>query len=59
MPKFRPGSVFTTDILGMMDFYSMFGTFETANMGILSAPDINMTVSITVNAIDINVPSTH
>lgn len=58
MPKIVPGNLFKTDILGMMDFYSMFGTFEMVNMGILSEPGINITVSIIVNAVDINVPTT-
>jgi len=42
----------------MMDFYSMFGTYEMMNMGILSEPGIVIPVSITVNSVDIRVPST-
>mgnify|MGYP006950275311 CR=1 FL=1 len=58
MPSVVAGKLFNTDILGMRDFYSMFGTFEMINMLILSEPGINIFVSITVNAIDIRVPST-
>lgn len=48
---------FKTDITGMKDFYSMEGLYLLENMGILSKPGIEIPVSITVNSVDVRVPS--
>lgn len=37
----------------------MNGLFEMKNMGIISSPGLNISVSITVNAVDLRVPSTN
>jgi len=35
----------------------MYGVYNMSNMGIFSKPDINISVSLTVMAIDLSIPS--
>ena len=41
-----------------MEFYSTFGVYETANMGVLSQPGADIDLSISVFSVDVRVPTT-
>lgn len=49
--------IFRTEITGVTDFYSAFGTYKMSGMGILTEPGAKIPVTLTIDAIDLTNPS--
>lgn len=49
--------LFATEILGVTDFFSAYGTYNMSGMGLLTAPGNEIFVALTIDAVDWNVPS--
>ena len=50
-PKFK------TEIIGVTDFFSAYGTYNMSGMGLISDPGAELNVELTVYGIDMQVPS--
>lgn len=48
---------FQTEIIGVTDFYSAYGTFNMSGMGVIAEPDVELPVELRVKAIDLTLPS--
>lgn len=48
---------FATEILGVTDFFSAYGTYNMSGMGLLTAPGNEIVVALTIDAVDWNIPS--
>ena len=46
-----------TEITGVTNFYSAYGTFNMSGMGLLTQPDSEIMISLIVSGIDMTVPS--
>ena len=50
-------AAFATEILGVTDFFSAFGTYNMSGMGLLTAPGNEIIVTLSVYGVDFDVPS--
>ena len=48
---------FETEIVGVTEFFSAFGTYNMSGMTLLSQPGVDIPVKLVINAIDVAVPS--
>ena len=46
-----------TEITGVTNFYSAYGTFNMSGMGLLTQPDSEIMISLIVSGIDMTVPT--
>ena len=53
----QTNGIFKTEITGVTDFYSAFGTYKMSGMGILTEPGAKIPVTLTIDAIDLTNPS--
>jgi len=53
----KADSEFATEILGVTDFFSAYGTYNMSGMGLITAPDNRILVKLSVLGIDLQVPS--
>ena len=49
-------SYFVTDIIGVTDFFSAYGTYNVSGMGLISSQGAELNVNVEVYAIDTRVP---
>lgn len=48
---------FVTEIIGVTEFYSAFGTYNMSGMMLLSQPGVDIPVRLIVSSVDVTVPS--
>ena len=57
VPKVQRNVDFATQILGVTNFSSFYGTYNMSGMGLLTAPGNEIIVNLTVFGIDLDIPS--
>ena len=53
-----PDPDFATKITGVTNFYSAYGTYNMSGMGLITSPGNKIIVSLGVDGVDLQVPST-